>query len=74
LLVVQYGGARRELVREAVRLLSRTGVRIAGATLNQVDMDKDHYYYSGYYSYYHYGDESSTSSGKRKRKAKAKAS
>ena len=70
LLVVQYGGARRELVREAVRLLSRTGVRIAGAILNQVDMEKDHYYYSGYYSYYHYGEDAA-SNGKRKRKANA---
>ncbi len=69
LLVVQYGGARRELAREAVRLLSRTGVRISGAVLNQVDMDKDHYYYSGYYSYYHYGEET-TGNGKRKNKAK----
>ncbi len=60
----------RELAREAVRLLSRTGTRIAGVVLNQVDMDKDHYYYSGYYSYYHYGDEPATS-GKRKAKAKA---
>ena len=28
---------------------------IAGAVLNQVDIDKDHYYYSGYYNYYRYG-------------------
>jgi succinoglycan biosynthesis transport protein ExoP len=71
LLVIQYGGARRQLIREAVRLLSRTGVRIAGAVFNKVDIERDHYYYSGYYSYYHYGDDGARV---KKKKAKAKAS
>ena len=55
LLVVQYGATRRQVVRESVRLLSRTPVRIAGALLNKVDIEHDHYYYSGYYSYTRYG-------------------
>lgn len=55
LLVIQYGGAKRGLVRESVRLLSRTGVRMAGAILNKIDLQRDKYYYSTYYSYYHYG-------------------
>ncbi|MFN2289801.1 MAG: CpsD/CapB family tyrosine-protein kinase, partial [Anaerolineae bacterium] len=56
LLVVQYGHARRQLIRDAVRSLSRTGVRIAGCLLNKVDVERDHYYYSYYYSsYYRYG-------------------
>jgi len=54
-LVVQYGSTRRQVVREAIRLLSRTGVRIAGTLLNQVDIEHDHYYYAGYYSYTKYG-------------------
>jgi capsular exopolysaccharide synthesis family protein len=58
LLVVQYAGPKRQLVREAIRLLSRTGVRTAGVLLNKVDLERDAYYYSGYYSYYHYGDRS----------------
>jgi capsular exopolysaccharide synthesis family protein len=54
-LVVQYGSTRRQIVREAIRLLNRTGTRIAGVLLNQVDVERDHYYYSGYYSYTRYG-------------------
>ena len=55
-LVVQYGSTRRQVVREAIRLLGRTGAHIAGVLLNQVDIERDHYYYSGYYSYTRYGD------------------
>ncbi len=54
-LVVQYGSTRRQIVREAIRLLNRTGTRIAGVVLNQVDIEHDHYYYAGYYSYTRYG-------------------
>jgi capsular exopolysaccharide synthesis family protein len=54
-LVVQYGSTRRQVVREALRLLSRTGVRVAGAILNKIDVERDHYYYTGYYSYTKYG-------------------
>jgi capsular exopolysaccharide synthesis family protein len=54
-LVVQYGSTRRQIVRETIRLLGRTGVRIAGVLLNQVDIERDHYYYAGYYSYTRYG-------------------
>ena len=55
LLVVQYGSTKREIVRETVRMLGRTGTRLAGAVLNKVDIERDHYYYSGYYSYTRYG-------------------
>ena len=54
-LVVQYGSTRRQIVREAVRLLGRTGTHIAGVLLNKVDLEHDHYYYTGYYSYTRYG-------------------
>ena len=56
LLVVQYGSTRRQVIREAVRLMSRTPVRIAGVLLNKIDLERDHYYYSGYYSYTRYGN------------------
>jgi Mrp family chromosome partitioning ATPase len=69
LMVVQYGGPKRQVVRESMRQLGRTGVRIAGTLLNKVDVERDSYYYSGYYAYYHYGDESRKA--RRKRKAKA---
>ena len=55
LLVVQYGSTKREIVRETVRMLGRTGTRLAGAVLNKVDIERDRYYYSGYYSYTRYG-------------------
>jgi capsular exopolysaccharide synthesis family protein len=55
LLVVQYGSTKRQVVREAIRLLSRTGTHIAGVLLNRVDFEHDHYYYSGYYAYSRYG-------------------
>ncbi len=64
LLVVQYAGPKRQLVREAMRLLLRTGVRIAGVLLNKVDLERDAYYYSGYYSYYHYGERPATGGAK----------
>ncbi len=54
-LVVQYGSTRRQIVREAIRLLNRTGTHIAGVLLNKVDVERDHYYYTGYYSYTRYG-------------------
>ena len=46
---------KREVVRESVRMLGRTGTRIAGVLLNKVDIERDKYYYSGYYSYARYG-------------------
>ncbi|MDX2438476.1 MAG: polysaccharide biosynthesis tyrosine autokinase [Acidobacteriota bacterium] len=55
LLVVQYGSTKREIVRETVRLLGRTGAHLAGAILNKVEVDRDPYYYGGYYSYARYG-------------------
>jgi capsular exopolysaccharide synthesis family protein len=55
LMVVQYGSTKREVVREAVRMLGRTGTHVAGVLLNKVDIERDQYYYSGYYSYTRYG-------------------
>ena len=55
ILVAQYGSTRRKVVKEAARTLNKTGTQIAGAILNKVDIERDHYYYSGYYSYTRYG-------------------
>jgi capsular exopolysaccharide synthesis family protein len=55
LLVVEYGCTKRQVAREAVKLLARTGTRIAGAVLNLVDLERDPYYYGGYYAYTRYG-------------------
>ena len=55
ILVAQYGSTRRKVVKEAAKTLSKTGAQLAGAVLNQVNIERDHYYYSGYYSYYRYG-------------------
>ncbi|MFV2073702.1 MAG: GumC family protein [Thermoanaerobaculales bacterium] len=54
-IVIKYGSTRRQVVRESARLLARTGTRIAGGLLNMVDVERDHYYYAGYYSYTKYG-------------------
>jgi capsular exopolysaccharide synthesis family protein len=67
LLVVQYGGPKRQIVNDATRLLARTGVRIAGVLLNKIDFERDSYYYSSYYSYYHYGEEKTAKGNKRAR-------
>ena len=55
LAVVKYGGPRRQVVSNAMRTLKRSGVRVAGVLLNNVDIERDHYYSTYYYSYYHYG-------------------
>lgn len=55
LFVVQYGGAKRQLIQQALRNLARSGVRIPGAVINRVDVERSYYYYSAYYSSaYHY--------------------
>ena len=54
-LVIQSASTKREIVRDAVRLLARTGTRIAGAVLNKVEMERDRHYYKAYYSYRRYG-------------------
>ncbi len=55
-MVVRYGELNRKMVQGALRDLSRAGSRVAGVVVNQVDVERDHYYYdSYYYSYYHYG-------------------
>lgn len=55
LLVVKYGGPRRQVVDKSLKLLQRSGVRVAGVLLNSVNIERDHYYSTYYYSYYHYG-------------------
>jgi capsular exopolysaccharide synthesis family protein len=63
LLVVQYGGPRRQMARDTIRQLSRAGTRIAGVLFNFVDLEREHYYYYssayyryGYYYRYRYGE------------------
>ncbi len=73
LMVVQYGGPRRQIVQDAVRHLARTGVRIAGVLFNKVDLVREQYYYYSSYSYYRYGyyryGEEETGGRKRKKGA-----
>jgi len=66
LVVVKYGGPRRQVVAGAMRVLARSGIRVAGVLLNNVDIERDHYYSTYYHSYYHYGyDEQGKSSRKK---------
>jgi len=55
LLVIRYGTVKRTVIANALRQLARTDVRVAGATLNDVSMERGTYYYNYYYAYYHYG-------------------
>ena len=60
LVVVRYGELNRKMIQGGLRDLGRAGARVAGVVVNQVDVERDHYYYdSYYYSYYHYGYGSS---------------
>ena len=52
--VVQYGGPKRQVVREGLKNLRRSGVRIPGAVINRVDVERSYYYYSSYYSSHYY--------------------
>ncbi|MCP4897915.1 MAG: polysaccharide biosynthesis tyrosine autokinase [bacterium] len=63
LLVVQYGGARRQVIKAALRQLSRSNVRLAGVLLNKVDLERDYYYAN--YGYYRYSYESSEPEARR---------
>jgi len=54
-IVVEYGSTKRQVAREAVKLLARTGTHIAGVLLNKVDIQSDPYYQRGYYAYSQYG-------------------
>ncbi|NOZ78003.1 MAG: polysaccharide biosynthesis tyrosine autokinase [Acidobacteria bacterium] len=72
LVVVRYGFSKRKVINDAMRQLTRTGARIAGVVLNYVDLERDHYYYAGYYSYYRYGYGTDATEGGDARKKKKK--
>lgn len=57
LLVVKYGGVRRQVIAEGLKTLARGDVRVVGAVLNDVDVQRDYYYSNYYYTYYHYGEK-----------------
>ncbi len=54
ILVVGAGTSNRNGVARAVELLKEVNARIVGAMLNNLNVDKERYYYSRYY-YYNYG-------------------
>ena len=67
MLVVQHYRTDRDLVAKTLqRICGRSMITVAGAVLNNVDLERAYhkdYYYSGYYYYSEEGE------GKRKRKA-----
>ena len=73
LLVVRYGFSKRKVIAEALRQLNRAGARIAGVALNAVDLERDHYYYSTYYSYYRYGYSDESGEHRRLKRSRRKA-
>lgn len=54
ILVVGAGASSKNGVTRAVELLKEVNARICGAVLNNLNVDKERYYYSRYY-YYDYG-------------------
>jgi len=69
-LVVGAGASSKNGVTRAVELLKEVNARICGAVLNNLNVNKERYYYSRYY-YYDYGKYGSYAygdNGKRKRK------
>jgi capsular exopolysaccharide synthesis family protein len=54
ILVVGAGGANKNGVSRSVELLKEVDARICGAVLNNLNVEKERYYYSRYY-YYNYG-------------------
>ena len=57
LLVVKYGGVRRQIVLEGLKALARGQARVVGVALNSVDFQRDYYYNNYYYySYHDYGE------------------
>ena len=54
ILVVGAGASSKNSVTRAVELLKEVNARICGAVLNNLNVDKERYYYSRYY-YYDYG-------------------
>lgn len=58
LLVIQQREVSRRLIKNVKKQLENTGVKILGAVLNKVEIEKQGYgYYKGYYKEY-YGNES----------------
>lgn len=62
LLVVKYGGVRRQVIAEGLKTISRSGTKVVGVVLNNVDVERDYYYSNYYYTYYHYGEHAAESS------------
>jgi capsular exopolysaccharide synthesis family protein len=73
ILVVGAGGSSRNGVARAVELLKEVNARIVGAVLNNLNVEKERYYYSRYY-YYDYGKYGYGygNNGDRKKKKKRK--
>jgi len=72
ILVVGAGASSKNGVTRAVELLKEVNARICGAVLNNLNVDKERYYYSRYY-YYNYGKYGSYAygdNGNRKKKRK----
>jgi capsular exopolysaccharide synthesis family protein len=74
ILVVGAGASSKNGVARAVELLKEVNARVVGAVLNNLNVEKERYYYSRYYYYnygkygYAYGDNGDGKKGKKKRK------
>jgi Mrp family chromosome partitioning ATPase len=66
------GGASKNGVSRSVELLKEVDAQICGAVLNNLNVEKERYYYSRYYYYNYgkYGNDAYGNNGNRKRKKK----
>ncbi|RLA93676.1 MAG: capsular exopolysaccharide family protein, partial [Deltaproteobacteria bacterium] len=63
-LVIKAGSTTRPAIQRSIQQLSELNVPIVGCILNDVDFEKEHYYYSPYqyyYQYYYEGEEGKSS-------------
>jgi capsular exopolysaccharide synthesis family protein len=75
ILVVKASETSREHARRALDHLLDVKARVLGVVLNQVDFDKERYYYSYYYRYYQgYPDEGGKGERRSRHRVKEKAS
>lgn len=65
LFVVRANGPARDLIRNGLNQLSAVSARILGAILNDVNLNRNAYYYKYYHSYSYYNDKDRSNSERR---------
>lgn len=53
IVIIKAGETRRDVVRRAKEQLTDVGAKVIGGVLNNVDVQRDNYYYYSYYAHYY---------------------